>query len=111
VADGITNAAIGVTVLTVVIMIFSWRYDWLLHPLTDSLRYANIYLHALLVNLPRGAVTNAAFGFIYKLCRYDVLPTDEIYDEYLFFGKHKALSPRFEEIGYESQYVVYNLGS
>ena len=56
-------------------------------------------------------MTNAAFGFIYKLCRYDVLPTDEIYDEYLFFSKYEGLTPRFEEINYESQYVVYNIVS
>ena len=84
------------TIVTVVTVLFAFNFDWLLHPLTDSLKYTNIYLHALLVNLPRGAVANAALELIYRLCRYDILNTDDLYDDHLGFGNHESVSPRYE---------------
>jgi hypothetical protein len=39
---------------------------------------------------------------IYELCRYDIIPTDDLYDNVIGFDEHEALSPRFAEIGYES---------
>jgi hypothetical protein len=61
--------------------------------------------------LPRGAVENKAFKVIYELCRYDVIPTDFLFDTLIGFNDHEPLSPRFEEMGYESQFFIFNLGS
>ena len=58
VSKGLAGVAQAFSITTALILITSWRYEWLMHPLTDSLRYTTIYLHVILVNLPRGAVTN-----------------------------------------------------
>jgi hypothetical protein len=49
---------------------------------------------------------------MYKLCRFDLVPNmDHLYDTYMGFPEHVPLTPGLGEIGYESHYFVYNLGS
>jgi hypothetical protein len=65
--------------------------------LAVAFQFTTVFLHSLLVNIPRGGTTNVLFEYLYKMCRYDLIPyMDEIYDTYLGFPPHKALNNRME---------------
>ena len=61
------------------------------------------------VNLPPNA--NYFFGFIMTIASFDILPTDSFYNDYFDMTQSLPISDHFESLGFNSQYLLYNLGS
>ena len=46
-----------------------------------------------------------------KIAAFDMINTDGIYDTILDLPPSKPLSPNFEAVGFESIFLIYNMGS
>jgi len=65
-----------------------------------SVKYTNLYLHLILVNVPKSVTKNAMFTVIYTACRFDIINID--FNKYMHFETHVPITPHFNEIGYGS---------
>jgi hypothetical protein len=69
-------------------------------------------MHTLMINLPNPGPSNKLLEFLYKLCRFDIIPfINDIYDWLSSYEENIPLNARFNEIGYKSQYIPINLGT
>jgi hypothetical protein len=84
------KATIGLTVFASVL---SYVQSYLLAAMLFSVKYTNLYLHLILVNVPKGVIKNDMFTLIYQACRFDIVVIN--YDKYIGFETHKPNSPNF----------------
>ena len=63
----------------------------------------------LRVELP--ALCGIFFSFLMKIAAFDPIPIDSYLDEYTAMPPRDPINNNFEAIGFESMYVIINLGS
>ena len=53
------------------------------------------------------------FASLFPLVTLDLVPTDDIYDNYLKFSEveEQSVSDQFEQVGYGATLIVRNMGS
>lgn len=100
------GAAQTLSTVTVVIALVSLTQTAMLSQIMSGIKYTNFYLHTILINVPRGPESNALFTVIYEACRFVFWSPEEYYDEYIGFDDDEAVSPRFEELGYDTQHFI-----
>ena len=54
---------------------------------------------------------NIFFTELMKVCAFDPIPTNDLWHNVFQLEETGALSPNFDTIGYESYWVIVNLGS
>ena len=51
------------------------------------------------------------FGFIMQIAAFDILPTDDFYEEYTDIDDSDPINDNFDAVGFSSLFFLYNLGS
>ena len=64
-----------------------------------------------LFNIRMPSNLNVVFKIIMNIAAFDILPTDYIYDLIFKVDQKEPLSTKFEAMGFESLWLIYNLGS
>ena len=110
--EALADATVSSTswlIIAVIILEFS-----LLSKVLQQVRSLSIIVHLLLIDVRIPATVTIFYQKIFEVVSYD------LFEEYLYFGdflewafdlKDRAVSDRAEELGYESHYIVTNLGS
>jgi hypothetical protein len=80
--------------------ILAYTQSYLLAAMLFSAKYTTLYLHIILVNVPKGVTKNAMFTLIYRACRFDFIEVK--FNDYVYFETEVPKTPHFDEIGYES---------
>jgi hypothetical protein len=75
----------------------------------SSIGAISLFAHQMLVNIPYSPETVSMIKNFMLIVSFDPIPVDSFHDGY--FGEQQALSASFESLGYESQYMLYNMGS
>ena len=64
-----------------------------------------------LLNVELPPLCGIFFGFLMKIAAFDPIPIDNYLDEYTAMTPRNPINTNFEAIGFESMYVIINLGS
>lgn len=78
--------------------------------LLEMVNTQQIILMLPLFNLAAPANTAIFFGFLMQIASFDLLPVEHIYDFWIE-DKPDSLNSNFEAEGYETTYIIYNMGS
>lgn len=78
--------------------------------LLEMINTQQLILMLPLFNLATPANTQMFFGYLMQIAAFDMLPVDYLYDLYIE-DTPDPLNNNFEAEGYETTYIIYNLGS
>lgn len=93
------------------ILIGDFFFTFGISNLLASIKKMQIIVHMVLVNVSIPANAALFYAHFLEIVNFDILPTDGLY-EYLFDLKEgDAISVNFEMLGYETIYMIKNLGS
>ena len=76
-----------------------------MNSLLGQVRSLSIITHFMMMQLNYSASVSYFYSFLFEFVTYDVVPSDDIYDEVFKFDS-PAFSVQAENIGYASSYTI-----
>lgn len=105
------DAAEAMQQATFATLIMGYFFTFILGQLLAFISHLSLYLHCLLFNLSQSPTENPVYSALFSIVQFDPIPNiDELLD-WLFDYFHKPLGEVFEQLGYESQFTFFNMGS
>ena len=68
-------------------------------------------MHTPLLDINFPANANLVFNFIISIVTFDVFPSEDALNQIFQFPEASPYNERFDEIGYGSTNIIFNLGS
>ena len=108
---GVETVSTGTKVTMVSNLVLNLLLSAALHQLFSMVKSQQLIILMVLFNIQFPANAAVFYNFLMQIASFDLIPMAGIYD-YLFPVLHsEALNERFKQLGFDTMYFQYNLGS
>ena len=107
------GAAVGTGGKALIVITFFIRFllKFAMNHILGHVRSLSLITHLFMMQISFPVIALTFFSYVFEFVTFDLIPTDLIYPYIFDFSGDKPYSAQAEAIGYESRYIVWNLGS
>ena len=106
-ANTVSGASKGTIAITIVM---NKLVKFYLNTVLSMVRSISMIVHMMTVPMDTPSKTDIFFNTVFDLISFDIIPTEDLYNK-IFEFDNVPLTEYFLAVGYESQHIIFNMGS